>query len=74
MNFKEYLLKYGNSLYNEPENIEQISEKHICTDRDFDDNESFYDFIIKHYQLKHLQEHNYIKFVKVMRNIIIINH
>jgi len=74
MNFKEYLLKYGNSLYNEPENIEQISEKHICTDRDFDDYESFYDFIIKHYQLKHLQEHNYIKFVKVMRNIIIINH
>jgi hypothetical protein len=76
MNFKDYLhsREICTSLYNEPENIEQICEKNICTKRDFNDYESFYDFIMKHYELKHLQEHNYIKFVKVMRNIIIINH
>jgi hypothetical protein len=76
MNFKDYLNNKGHisSLYNEPENIEQICEKNICTKRDFKDYESFYDFVMKHYELKHLQEHNYIKFVKVMRNIIIINH
>jgi hypothetical protein len=76
MNFKDYLhsREFCTSLYNEPENIEQICDKNICTKRDFKDYESFYDFVMKHYQLKHLQEHNYIKFVKVMRNIIIINH
>ena len=68
MNFKDYLhsREICTSLYNKPENIEQICEKNICTKRDFDDYESFYDFVMKHYQLKHLQEHNYIKFVNIV--------
>ena len=43
MNFKDYLLSMEicTSLYNKPENIEQICDKNICTKRDFDDYESF---------------------------------
>ena len=56
------------------ENIEQLNDEHICRKRDFDTYKSFYDFVKFHYNLKHLQENNYIKYVKVMRHILIVKH
>jgi len=64
--FKLYLSKI--------DNIEQLSYINVCKKRDFDDYDSFYNFVKKHYNLNHLKEHNYIKYVKVMRNIIILTH
>ena len=48
----------------------QISEKEIDTSNNFDDYDNFKRFIDNHYGIEHLRKHNYIKYVKVMRQII----
>jgi len=63
-----------NNYLRSAENIEQLNIEHICKKRDFEDYNSFYDFIKYHYDLKHLQANNYIKYVKVMRHIIIVKY
>lgn len=50
--------------------FDKISNKHISINNDFHDYENFKNFIVNHYGIRHLENNNYIKFVKVKRQII----
>lgn len=52
----------------------QISEQEVDTSNNFDDYHNFKQFIDNHYSIDHLRKHNYIKYVKVMRQIIKIKN
>jgi hypothetical protein len=65
MSIKSFLQELG---------FTQISNKEINSDNDFYQYENFKKFIDEHYSLDHLQKHNYIKYVKVMRQIIKVKH
>lgn len=52
----------------------QLSNKNLCNDNEFDTYENFKKFILNHYQLEHMEKHNYIKFVKVKRQILKIEN
>ena len=48
----------------------QLSCKNICDKNNFDDYDNFKQFIINHYHLNHVELFNYIKYVKIKRQII----
>ena len=48
----------------------QISSKNISIENEFLDYDNFKSFIDKRYNLEHLEQHNYIKYVKVIRQTI----
>jgi hypothetical protein len=60
MDIKNFLLKY----------FVQLSSKNICDDNDFNNYENFKNFIVNHYQINHVELFNYIKYVKIKRQII----
>jgi len=61
MDIKIYLKKY----------YEQLSPKNINTDNEFLDFDEFKSFIENHYSLEHIKKHNYIKYVKIMRYLLV---
>lgn len=48
----------------------QLSTKNICEKNNFENYENFKEFIITHYHIKHVEIFNYIKYVKIKRQII----
>ena len=60
MNIKEYLLKYSKNL-----TINDIEKN------DMSEYKYFKNFINKHYSLEHIKEHNYLKYVKIIRQKIV---
>ena len=52
------------------ENFKQLSLKDICDSNNFLSYENFKKFIDEHYNLNHIENNNYIKYVKVKRQII----
>jgi hypothetical protein len=52
----------------------QLSNKNVCNDNEFSSYDNFKKFILDHYQLNHMEKHNYIKFVKVKRQILKIDN
>lgn len=52
------------------ENFKQLSLKDICETNNFLSYENFKTFIDEHYNLNHIENNNYIKYVKVKRQII----
>jgi hypothetical protein len=52
------------------ENFKQLSLKDICEINNFLSYENFKKFIDEHYNLNHIENNNYIKYVKVKRQII----
>jgi len=50
--------------------FDKISNKHVSINNDFHDYDNFKNFILNHYGIRHLENNNYIKFVKVKRQII----
>ena len=63
MELNEYLKLY----------FTQLSFKNICNDNDFTTYENFKRFIDNHYSLEHMEKHNYLKYVKVKRQILRLN-
>jgi hypothetical protein len=63
MELKEYLKIY----------FTQLSCKNICSDNEFTTYENFKTFINNHYTLEHMEKHNYLKYVKVKRQILKLN-
>lgn len=63
MELNEYLRLY----------FTQLSFKNICNDNDFTTYENFKRFIDNHYSLEHMEKHNYLKYVKVKRQILRLN-
>jgi hypothetical protein len=51
-----------------------LSSKNICDKNDFNDYENFKDFIVNHYEINHVELFNYIKYVKIKRQIIKSNN
>lgn len=51
----------------------QLSIGNICKDNEFIAFENFKSFVDDHYNIKHMEEHNYIKYVKVKRQILKLN-
>lgn len=49
-----------------------LNRSHLSIDNDFSDYTKFKKFIDDHYKLEYLKKHNYIKYVKVIRQILII--
>jgi hypothetical protein len=49
-----------------------LNIEHLSIDNDFSDYTKFKKFIDDHYKLEYLKKHNYIKYVKVVRQILII--
>ena len=60
MDINEYVGKYFNIL----------SHNDICEKNNFESYENFKNFIVEHYNIEHLKANNYIKYVKVRRQII----
>jgi hypothetical protein len=60
MDIKNFLLKY----------FVQLSSKNICDDNNFNNYENFKNFVVSHYQINHVELFNYIKYVKIKRQII----
>lgn len=52
----------------------KLSSKNICDKNDFNDYENFKDFIVNHYEINHVELFNYIKYVKIKRQIIKSNN
>jgi hypothetical protein len=52
------------------ENFKRLSLKDICETNNFLSYENFKKFIDEHYNLNHIENNNYIKYVKVKRQII----
>ena len=50
--------------------FDQLSIKNICNDNEFLTYENFKKFILKHYDLEHIKKCNYIKYVKIKRQIL----
>lgn len=48
----------------------QLSPKNICESNNFDTYENFSQFIENHYELHHVEMFNYIKYVKIKRQIL----
>ena len=48
----------------------QLSSKNICKENEFLTFDNFKKFIDEHYNLAHMEKHNYIKYVKVKRQIL----
>lgn len=63
MELNEYLKLY----------FTQLSFKNICNDNDFTTYANFKRFIDNHYSLEHMEKHNYLKYVKVKRQILRLN-
>jgi hypothetical protein len=63
MELNNYLKKY----------FTQLSYDNICNHNEFLTYENFKNFILNHYQLTHMESHNYIKYVKVKRQILKLN-
>jgi hypothetical protein len=51
----------------------QCSLSDLCYDNNFDDYDNFRDFIHNHYNLIHIEKNNYIKYVKVKRQLLKVN-
>jgi len=64
MEIKEYLKTH----------FTQLSLKNVCSDNEFNTYENFKRFIDNHYSLEHMEKHNYLKYVKVKRQIIKLNN
>lgn len=52
--------------------LTNLNRSHLSTDNDFSDYSKFKKFIDDHYKLEYLKKNNYIKYVKVIRQILII--
>jgi hypothetical protein len=52
--------------------LTNLNSSHLSTDNDFSNYAKFKKFIDDHYKLEYLKENNYIKYVKVVRQILII--
>lgn len=63
MELKEYLKIY----------FTQLSCKNICSNNEFSTYNNFKKFIYNHYTLEHIEKHNYLKYVKVKRQILKLN-
>ncbi len=50
----------------------QLTQKNISYDNEFLTYENFKRFIHNHYSLAHMEKHNYIKYVKVKRQILLV--
>ena len=50
----------------------QLSYKNICYDNEFLSFDNFKKFVDEHYNLIHMEKYNYIKYVKVKRQIIML--
>ena len=61
MDIKTFLKKY----------YTQLTEANINTDNEFLEYEGFKKFIYDHYSLEHIKQHNYIKYVKIKRFILV---
>ena len=61
MDIKIYLKKF----------YEQLTPKNINTDNEFIEYEGFEKFIYAHYTLEHIKKHNYIKYVKIQRFVLV---
>ena len=48
----------------------QLSSKNICEKNNFDNYDNFKEFITDHYHINHVEIYNYIKYVKIKRQII----
>jgi hypothetical protein len=62
MNIKEFLKT----------KLVNLNISHLSIDNDFSDYTTFKKFIDEHYKLEYLKKNNYIKYVKVVRQILII--
>lgn len=51
----------------------QLSSKNICEINNFENYDNFNQFIENHYQLDHIEIFNYIKYVKIKRQILKLN-
>lgn len=54
-------------------NFIQCSLSDLCDDNNFERYNNFWKFIYDHYTLPHLEKNNYIKYVKVKRQLLKIN-
>lgn len=52
----------------------QLNTSHISTKNDFNKYDDFKNFVYEHYSLDHLKKYNYIKYVNIMRNILVIRN
>lgn len=52
--------------------LTNLNKNHLSTDNDFSNYSKFKKFIDDHYKLEYLKKNNYIKYVKVVRQILII--
>lgn len=50
--------------------FDQLSLENICEENNFINYENFKKFIYDHYQIEHIEKNNYIKYVKVKRQIL----
>jgi len=50
--------------------FDQLSIKNVCNNNEFLTYENFKNFILKHYDLDHIKKCNYIKYVKIKRQIL----
>lgn len=60
MNIEAYLIK----------EFDQLSIKNIGNNNEFLNYQNFKKFILEHYDLKHIENYNYIKYVKIKRHIL----
>ena len=51
----------------------QLSYENVCNNNNFLTYDNFKNFIYEHYNLNHIENNNYIKYVKVKRQIIRLN-
>lgn len=51
----------------------QLSYENVCNNNNFLNYDNFKNFIYEHYNLNHIENNNYIKYVKVKRQIIRLN-
>jgi hypothetical protein len=50
--------------------FDQLSIKNICNENEFLTYDNFKNFIFKHYDLTHIKKYNYIKYVKIKRQVL----
>ena len=54
--------------------FEMLSPKNISEKNSFCTYENFKNFVLKHYDINHIEKNNYIKFVKIKRQILKLNN